>query len=251
MSLSLSFPSLSSAEREAQLAALGGTGGGGVGGGGVTAANLQSFDAFSSAFHFSQHVGPLYVGVVNRLSGNEDLLGLDPAAPSASQLPPASWEGASLRPGSPNWELERKADEEGGADSKLGGRAGAAARRGTKRDRDRSVSPRPSAAVAFPPAHSSGGERDPDLDYKHQEDDSGGYGGGYPSPSFPAASFDGAAAASASHAGASGVDSSLDIGGHVDEDGVYHETEAERMRRETLQRQLSQQKKKKKKKTFV
>ena len=239
VSLSLSLPSLASAEREAHLAALGG------------AAALQSFDAFSSAFHFSKAVGPLYVGVVNRLSGNEDGLGLDPAPPSASQ-PPASWEAPSQRPHSPNFEMEQ--EEETSRGRGRGGAAAAAAaadrRRGMKRDR--SPSPAPAAAAAHP--YRGGVEatdRDPDLDYKHQDEDGGGGGGGGYSPSMPQASFDAGAMAASGAAGSASFQASLDIGGHVDEEGVYRESEAERVRREALQKQLADQKKKKKKKTFV
>jgi hypothetical protein len=65
-------------------------------------------------------------------------------------------------------------------------------------------------------------------------------------------SFDASAAGSGGGGAASAsFSSSLDIGGRVDEEGVYHETDAERQRREALARQLEQAKKKRKKKAFV
>jgi len=238
VSLSLSLPSLPSAEREAQLATM--TGGVGAGAGADGAA--LSFDAFNNSYEFSRDVGALYVTTMNRLSGNEDASGV-----GLSQMS-EDYALAAQRPVSPLMPEQKEAETKGATSGRM--RMSAAERlRGMKRDRSRSRSPSAgrggyaavsSTGVAAAAAHHRGDE----LDYKHADSDDRDL---FASPSFPppSHSLDQALPPSAS------MQSSIDIGGGMDDEGVYHESEAERMRREMLQRQLSAQRKRKKKKAFV
>ena len=230
-SLSLDLPSLSTADREAQAhrAAAG-----------ISTAPLGDYDHFAQEFSFGQ-VGNLYVSALNRLSGEDASF---PGAVSQSFDPfPASQPPADSM------------DYDGGSDAAAprDRKPTAAGRRGVKRDRSPSPAPGAAASSAAAAAASARApgidrayERDLDMDYKYNDDDQR-----YPaSLAIPSASHDpGAGSSFPQHAS---LQSSLDIGGTVDEEtGVYRESEQERARREMLAKQLESAKKKKKKKAFV
>lgn len=220
-SLSLSLPSLATAERDAQAQRLAGA----VKGEPIPAP-ADSFDAFASVFTFGQ-VGSLYVSALNRLSG-EDPASLIGSQPDESTIPP------------PSIAIESEAEEERSTTKRM---TAAERRRGVKRDRSPPAAPKPAfvassaaaAAYASPAADRSVDHRDSEIDYKHSDD--------LPLPSFPPPSTD--FPVPSLLVGSNSLQSSLDIGGAIDADGVYRESELEKMRREALARQLSAQKKKK------
>lgn len=94
-------------------------------------------------------------------------------------------------------------------------------KRGVKRDRSRSPSPAVHALVA--PSGRDGGAAAAAAAADHHAD--------VPSPSFPPASID---LHAASVPPIPLPSSSFDMGGTIDEEGVYRESEAERIRKENL-----------------
>ena len=231
--------------------------------GGAGTANshaAENFDAFANRFTFGQ-VGDVYKSALHRLSGEDGSIDI------TNSLDPFP---SSLNPPSNPHHIDDYGDvaavpvESSELDDRKRLPTAATRRRGVKRDRSPTplpanvTAPSSTAAAAAAAAHPRDRAHvapvDGDIDYKHSDDlpqpslGAAGYddsiwqnSGTVPAPSLQHASI---------HAGSSSLQS-MDIGGGVDDDGVYHESEAERMRRELLNRQLSAQKKKKKKKAFV
>jgi hypothetical protein len=232
-SLSLPLDSLSTADREAQAqrAAAGLVSDSGAGGGAPL-----NYDHFAQEFSFGQ-VGNLYVSALNRLSGEDASFPGGGGGGASQSFDP--FQASQQQP------MEASMDYDGGSDAAPAAardrKPTAAARRSVKRDR--SPSPGPAAAAASSSRAAVGidraYERDPDMDMKYADD---GYS---PSLAIPSASHD--PGSSSSFRPDASLQSSLDIGGTVDEEtGVYRESEQERARREMLQKQLEAAKKKKK-----